>query len=65
MHRLTRYHIVPIRFSSIELELIHTAILLAGENRSEFIRNAAKAKAEQLLAVYNLSNISHSMRVMP
>lgn len=65
MHRLTRYHIIPIRFSSVELELIHTVILLAGENRSEFIRNAAKAKAEQLMSIYNLANLDHSARIMP
>jgi uncharacterized protein (DUF1778 family) len=40
---------IPIRFSDAELLLINEAAHLIGENRSEFIRNAAKEKARKII----------------
>lgn len=40
---------LPIRLSQPEIEMIETAASLCGENRSEFVRNAAKEKANSLI----------------
>lgn len=40
---------IPIRVSDPEIELIEKAAAVCGENRSEFVRFAAKERAKNLL----------------
>lgn len=47
--------VLPLRLSQVEMELIEKAAAIAGENRAEFVRAAAKARAESLVKNLNVA----------
>lgn len=47
---VTREHIVPVRFSDSEIELVLRAADIKGINRSEYIREVVKASAKRVCA---------------
>lgn len=44
-------NVVPVRFSDAQMIAIDEAAALIGENRSEFVREAAKARAIEIASV--------------
>lgn len=45
---LVKKNVVPVRFSDAQMIAIDEAAALMGENRSEFVREAAKARAIEI-----------------
>jgi len=61
MRKPVKTRSIPVRLSSPEIDLIKLAADLLGETRSEFVRNAAKEKANKILEEKrDISNDSQS-----
>ena len=58
MRKAPRTSSIPIRLSEPEISLLEKAAELLGENRSEFVRNAAKEKAMEIVRSSKLKLIA-------